>query len=437
MNSAGTSYLKMPEMRPFWYFLPLALVLIGINAMFLRSSFLIIVVATVVVMGIILLRNGLRIARLNVEVKLERNEMGSIIANLRDGLVAYDQNFKVMVFNKAAESLFGISADKVIGNQFLPNQAKDPKTTFFTQVLYPSLAPLVVRRTEGGSYPQIVDMSFSNPKVELRITTDRIVDPAGMLLGFVKIIDNRTREVEMMKSKSEFIEVAAHQLRTPLTSINWIFETLAKEPMNETQKEMVNMGTMATSNILKTVNDLLDVSQLEEGKYGYNFQGEDINQFIDGVLADLMPYAKEAGIKLYFQRLEPSSSVMIDAQKLGIVLANLVSNAVKYNIENGEVVVSVQKMEDKPYLEVSVKDTGIGIGAEDIKKLFTKFFRADNAQKEVADGTGLGLYIAKNIVRRHGGDIGAESQLNRGSRFYFTIPTDPTLIPPTDVAFDE
>lgn len=432
-----TSYLKMPEMRPFWYFLPLAIVLLGINAFYLEPIWITISAAIFVVMGIIIFLNGIRIARLNSEVKLERNELGSIIANLLDGLVAYDQNFRVVMMNKAAEQLLSVSSSEVIGKPITPESAKDVKFTLLAQILYPSIAPSVVRRTEGGAYPQVADMSFTNPTTEFRITTDRIVDPNGVLLGFVKIIHDRTREVGMLKSKSEFIEVAAHQLRTPLTSINWIFESLAKETMSDSQKEMVDMGVIAAGNILKTVNDLLDVSQIEEGRYGYNFQAMDINAFAEEVLAEMMPYAKEMGIKLYLKKSESPIGVSIDPQKLGIVLSNLVSNGIKYNIENGEVTVEIKQLEGKPYVEMSVKDTGIGIPADEMQRLFTKFFRADNAQKTVADGTGLGLYITKNIVRRHGGDIWAESQLNRGSIFHVTIPTDPTLIPPKEMAFSE
>ena len=424
-------------MRPFWYFLPLAIVLLGINAIYLKPALIVITVSIFFVMGTIIFLNGIRIARLNGEIKLERNELGSIMANLLDGLIAYDQNFKVVMMNKAAEQLLGASAKEVMGRQITPENAKDPKFALLTQILYPSIAPLVVRRTEGGTYPQVSDMSFANPTSEFRITTDRIVDPNGVLLGFVKIIHDRTREVAMLKSKSEFIEVAAHQLRTPLTSINWIFESLAKETLPDSAKEMVDMGVIAAGNILKTVNDLLDVSQIEEGRYGYNFQAMDVNAFAETVLSQIMPYAKEMGIKLYLQKSESPIAVSIDPQKLGIVLANLVSNAIKYNIENGEVTVVVQKNEDRPFVEISVKDTGIGIPADEMQRLFTKFFRADNAQKTVADGTGLGLYITKNIVRRHGGDIWAESQLNRGSIFHFTIPTDPTLIPPKEMAFSE
>lgn len=436
-NGVKTTYLTMPEMRPFWYFLPLAIVLLGINAVYLDPIWVAITGGIFLVMGSIILLNGIRIARLNGEIKIERNELGSIMANLFDGLIAYDQNFKVVMMNKAAEQLTGVSATEVMGKMMSPEYAKDAKFTLLAQIMYPSIAPSVVRRTEGGTYPQVVDMSFANPAMELRVTTDRIVDPNGVLLGFVKIMHDRTREVSMLKSKSEFIEVAAHQLRTPLTSINWIFESLAKETMPDSQKEMVDMGVVAASNILKTVNDLLDVSQIEEGRYGYKFQDIDVNVFVEEVLSQMMPYAKEMGINLYLKKADAPVNVSIDPQKLSIVFANLVSNAIKYNIENGEVTVTIAKQADAPYVEVTVKDTGIGIPSEEIQRLFTKFFRADNAQKTVADGTGLGLYITKNIVRRHGGDIWAESQLSRGSTFHVTIPTDPTLIPQTEMGATE
>lgn len=424
-------------MRPFWYFLPLAMALIGINAFYLEPAWIAISVSIFVVMGVILFLNGIRISRLSGEIKLERNELGSIIANLLDGLIAYDQNFRIVMMNRAAEQMLGVKYAEVMGRPITPDVVKDRRFALLAQVLYPSIAPLVVRRTEGGAYPQVADMSFVDPTMEFRVTTDRIVDPNGVLLGFVKIIHERTREVEMMKSKSEFIEVAAHQLRTPLTSINWIFESLAREPMNETQKEMVNMGEMAIGNVLKTVNDLLDVSQIEEGKYGYHFQSVDLNVFADEALAQMMSYAKEMGIKLYLKKTDSPIIVSIDPQKMGLVFSNLVSNAIKYNIENGEVTMEIKKQEEKPFVEVSVRDTGIGIPSEEMQRLFTKFFRADNAQKTVADGTGLGLYIARNIVRRHGGDIWAESELNRGSIFHVTIPTDVSLIPPKEMGFSE
>ncbi len=423
-------YLKLPEMRLFWYFLPLAFAILIIDITYMPMIWFLISAAIFIVLLAILLVNSIRANKLNTEVKIERNELKSIISNFSDGLIAYDRDSRILIFNRAAENIFKVKADGILDKNFSPERAKDSRLAILSMVLYPSLAPLVIRKSDPGVYPQVTDMTFKDPRLELEISTDRIVDPNGNLLGFVKVIHNRTREVELMESKSEFIEVAAHQLRTPLTSINWIFESLEKEKLSDSQKELVDMGNMAAANIIKIVNDLLDVNQIEEGKFGYKLQNTDIVAFIENVLKNIMPFANESGIKLYLKKPEkPLPQVLIDYQKLSIALSNLVANAIKYNIQNGEVVVEAKPIADKPYIQISVKDTGIGIPKEEINKLFTKFFRADNAQKVATNGSGLGLYIVKNIINRHGGEVWAESQLNRGSTFYFTLPTDPSLIP--------
>jgi len=143
-------------------------------------------------------------------------------------------------------------------------------------------------------------------------------------------------------------------------------------------------------------------------------------------------------IKIYLEKsVESSVAVSLDRQKISMVLSNLIDNAIKYNVANGKVIVKIERLKDEPYLEVSVKDTGVGLSEEDIKKLFTKFFRSANAVKFAAEGSGLGLYIAKNIINRHGGKIWAESEINRGSVFHFTLPTDPKLIPSKELIYGE
>jgi two-component system sensor histidine kinase VicK len=124
---------------------------------------------------------------------------------------------------------------------------------------------------------------------------------------------------------------------------------------------------------------------------------------------------------------------MIDAARLSLAVTNLLENAIRYNVENGEVTVRVDKTKDKPFVTVGVKDTGIGIPPEALGKLFNKFFRADNALKQQTEGSGLGLYIAKGIILAHGGQIWAESELNRGTTISFSLPTDPNLVPKTEV----
>lgn len=427
-------YMSLPEMKLFWYFLPFAIIAVIINIFYLPFFWILISSGIFLVLALVIFMRNLRLAQLNFEVKMERNEMKGVISSMLDGIIAYDQNFKILIFNRMAEQIFNITGDKVIGQYFTPEKAKDPNFPVLGQVLYPSLAAVVVRRSELGVYPQIADFTFSQAGLNLRVVTDKIIGANGELLGFVKVVRNRTREVEILKSKSEFIEVAAHQLRTPLTSINWIFESLSKENFDENQKQLVNMGIDSAVAVLKTVNDLLDVSQIEEGKFGYNLENVEINLFIEKLLSGANNMAKEAGLSLYLKKMENPENVFIDQQKLSIAFLNLISNAINYNIEKGEVVVEIKKLEDKPYIQISVRDTGVGIPVEDLKKLFGKFFRSDNAQKIIANGSGLGLYITKNIIKRHGGEIWVESQIDRGSTFYFTLPIDPKLVPAVETA---
>ena len=430
--------MKLPEIRSFWYFLPLAVINLAICAFFLETFWFLAEVFIFFGLAAIIFINALRSGQLNLEIKTERNQMKSVVFNLLDGIIAYDQDFKILIFNRAAEHILNIGSSNIVNTYFTPDKAKDPGLSILGQIMYPSLAAVVIKRSEAGVYPQVADFVFSNPSLNLRVTTDKIFDPNGELIGFVKIINDRTRESEILKSKSEFIEVAAHQLRTPLTSINWIFESLQKEKLSGEIKDMVNMGSAATAGVLKIVNDLLDVSKIEEGRYGYNFEQIDIIKFVEEILNSLLPFAKESNVKLYLEKPQNEPVIVfVDPQKLTIALSNIIDNAIKYNVDKGEVVVGIKKLQDNPYVQITIRDTGIGINENDLKKLFTKFFRSDNAQKIIPSGTGLGLYLAKNIIKGHGGEIFAESYLNRGTTFNITLPTDSSLVPASETPFIE
>ena len=430
-------YVGLPEMKIFWYFLPLILIIFIIEIFYLPIIALWFSAGFFIVLIAIILVNNLRLAALNLEIKIERNETTGIISVLSSGIIAYDPNFKILIFNKAAEQIFNLRINEVIGRNFAPDNIREQRFKLFIQTLFPSLAPAIAKRSDPGVYPQIIDISFDDPKIELRVATNKIIDPSGNLLGFVKIITDRTREIGMLRSKSEFIAVAAHQLRTPLTALHWIFENLSHESLNDDQRQLVNSGLESSSYVLKIVNDLLDASQMEEGKFGYSFEKIEISKFIEDIVGKAKELSDMAGIKIYFQKSAEAIEVNIDSQKLGMVLFNLIDNAIRYNVKNGQVIVSVEKQSDKPYVQIEVKDTGIGIPQESLLKLFDKFFRSENAIKLVPNGSGLGLYIARNIIRRHGGEIWAESEINRGSIFYFTLPTDPNLIPSKEIIYKE
>ncbi|OGY59633.1 MAG: hypothetical protein A3H06_00735 [Candidatus Colwellbacteria bacterium RIFCSPLOWO2_12_FULL_44_13] len=431
--------LRIREFRLLWVLLLAILILLVVDLLYFKAPGGLIRFGVFVVLAIAVLLSNFRLAVSNFEVWVERSRLKSIILNLKDGIVAYDENFKILVFNQAAEKIFKVSQSEVLGVYFSPEQAQDPRLRLMTQSIFPSLAPVAIRRSEPGAYPQVLDISFAESGLELRISTDRIVDQKGRVLGFVKLITDRTRESEFRRSKSEFITVAAHQLRSPLTSVNWALQTLKdSRTLTSEDRELVSGSFDASVKVLKIVNDLLDVAMIEEGRFGYTFQQTNIIEFLEGVLHEAQPIAQEYQTHLYFKKPEGVLPLLhIDPKRLGIVVSNLLDNAMKYNVQNGEVVVGVTRFMDRPYVQVSVSDTGVGVSEEAAQKLFQKFFRAENVIKFRPEGSGLGLYIAKNIIARHGGEIWAQSTLNRGSTFYFTLPTDPRLIPPKEIGYGD
>lgn len=368
------------------------------------------------------------------EVKTASRQLEIIISDLNDGLIAYDNRFTIQIFNPAAERIFSIKKEQVLGQAFGPERAQELPFRLLAQTIFPSLAPLVIERSEPGVYPQIVDLSFTDPKRELRVSTSRVLTPTGETTGFIKLVKDKTREAELIRSKSEFITIAAHQLRTPLTTIHWVLEGLkGKEKLEAEDQELVISGLKDSVKLLKIVNDLLDVSKIEEGKFGYDLRQVNIIEFLSSLLMNAENMAKKYEVKLYLDKgQETAVSLTIDPNRLGLAISNLLDNAIKYNVKNGTVTVKLERLADKPYLQVSIKDSGIGIPPEEVPKVFTKFFRAENAVKVETEGSGLGLYITKNIINRHGGTIWAESVLGRGTTFYFTLPLDPRLIPPKE-----
>ena len=371
------------------------------------------------------------LAKKNFEISVEREELRNVVLTLEDGTIIYNREFRVLFFNPAAEDLFNLKAETVVGQIVKTQDVERPEFQRLAQVIFPSLAPSITSRSKAGVYPQIVDLSFEEPDMELRVITTVISDASGGILGFMKVIHDRTREQFLLRSKSEFVTVASHQLRGPVTNINWALESLVKDQsLSAESKVLVQNALMGGQQLLKIIEDLINIAKIEEGRFGYNFEPTDIVAFINNILAQVMPQARRASIKVYFDRpKDPLPQVLINQEKMTMVFYNFLDNAIRYNVQNGEVTVKVEAIPGEPFIQVSVKDTGIGISAVEIKKIFGKFFRAENAMKFQTEGSGLGLYINKNIVLAHGGKIWAESEMNRGTTFFFTLPTSMEVIP--------
>lgn len=345
----------------------------------------------------------------------------NLIGILDDGLIVYDNNFLIIYFNKGVEEMLNIRAQDIIGKSFTLEEAQKSDWKLLSPIIYSSLAPTVIRLSEVGEDPQIVKVILENPYKEFEVRTSQVLDDKKQPVLFIKLIKNKTRESALLKSKSDFITVAAHQLRTPATAVNWSLENLKKdESLNASVKESIDVGYRASQNLLKIINDLLNVVQIEEGRFDYKMQKINLVEFLDKLLLEALLVAKEYKVNLYFDKALESVFVSADPDRLGLAVSNLIDNAVKYNISGGQVVVSL-KIKDN-FVEVVVRDTGVGIPEEDMPQIFTKFFRAKNIIKSSVAGSGLGLYLVKNIITEHGGKIWLESVINRGSVFYFTLP---------------
>lgn len=362
---------------------------------------------------------------------IEHNELVSVLNGMPGALIAYDRDFKVVRFNVAAEQLFKLPVSSVIGHVLSPRDASVPGWQVLAQTIFSSLAPRVVQISHEGEQPEVYDLSFVDQELELRVVTIAVQDAAGKPALFLKIISDRSALIAALRSKGEFITVASHQLRGPMTDISWALQALEGDAgMSDTSKLIVTNALAAARGLIDRIEDLLSVAKMEEGQEGYAFQDMDIVSFIGKVLAGVLPSTQKAGIKMYFDR--PSGAlphVMADEKRLAIALTNFLENAIRYNVAHGEVIVRVEQVPDKPFLKVSVRDTGIGIPEKDIPNLFKKFFRATNAVASQTEGSGLGLYMAKGIVNAHGGEVQVDSEVNRGTVISFTLPTDPSLVP--------
>ncbi len=372
------------------------------------------------------------------DTQAERGELKGILLNLEDALLVYDKDFKIIFFNPAAEKLFRIKREEVVGKVVTPQDVGKEAMRLLVQVVFTSLAPVMVSRSEAGSYPQITDLSWDDPFISLRTSTMPLRDETGGVVGFMKIVKDRTREISLIKSKNEFIAVASHQLRTPVTNIKWSLEALSGETgLSDAAKGFLGSAMEGAKLLSAVVEDLLSTSKIEDGRFGYEIKETDLIEFVSQILPLALSEAEQVGVKLYFDRpTEVLPKVFIDPAKITMVFENLLDNALRYNVKEGQVTVKLAKDPAKPFIEVQIKDTGVGIPPSAAEKLFTKFFRAENVVKSQTTGTGLGLYIVKNIIQAHGGKIWVESEENRGTTMHFTLPTDRSAVPTHEVPLD-
>ncbi len=420
-------YAKQEGDKKPLFLLGLFVVIAIVNIAFVPGIITVAELLVLLFIFLTLLASYRNLLRASFQNKAKNLELESVIENIKDGVVVYDTNFRILDLNKATEEIFNISKEEVLGVHVQPGMTASPRLRTFVETIFPSLASSINTVSDTG-WPKVVDLTFEDPHLEIRTSLNQIADQSGKVVAFLKIISNNTRENTILESKSEFLTVSAHQLRTPLTAINWTFESLksslskAGEKTDPTITNLVDEGWGLAKRSLKIIEDLLSAAKIEEGKFGFNFVETDLMELLKTIRQSAEVVAKEYGITV---NLSGSGTFIVraDPERLGMAVTNILDNAIKYNAKGGSVDMLVEpEPTDRTFVRCSISDTGIGIPKENLPKIFQKFYRSENAQRVEPNGSVLGMYITKNIIESHGGTIHVESQIGRGTTFWFTLP---------------
>jgi PAS domain S-box-containing protein len=340
----------------------------------------------------------------------EREKTLAIITNFADGLLVFDKEGNLSLINPQAENFFGVKVNEVIGKS-----SKDLASISPFQSLINLLGVEIksVFRKELALRENLILEVTSLPLLR-----------EGERIGTLVILHDVTREKMIERIKTEFVSVAAHQLRTPLSAIKWTLRMLLDGDVGELtpeQRDFLEKTYKSNERMIMLINDLLNVTRIEEGRYLYNPVLTEFEPILESLLSFYTEEIKRKGLKLEVEKpKEKLPPVMVDVEKIKLALQNLIENAIKYTLPGGKISISLKRLEDS--IEFSIKDTGVGIPKDQQNRVFTKFFRAVNATRLETEGSGLGLFITKNIIEAHGGKIWFESEEGKGTTFYFTLP---------------
>ena len=347
----------------------------------------------------------------------------SVLNAANDGIAMLDRSGHFVLINRRFGELLGSRPEALLNHTV---EEAPPLLLERLARLSSRLAALLPGdvQDERGVAEEIIALDGADKRF-LQFYTAPVQGEDGQeLIGRILVLRDVTRERELDKIKTDFISVVSHELRTPLTSIKGYTDLLlsgATGELSDLQSEFLGIIQSSTTRLSNLINDILDISRIESGSIQIKHEPIDYRAIVSDTLRLMKAAADEKQISMDASLPESIPPIRGDSDKVTQVLANLVSNAIKYTPEGGWVKVSLE-VTGEASVTTCVADSGIGVTEEDQKKLFQKFFRADNTSTREAGGTGLGLVIAKTIIELLGGAIWVESDRGQGSRFFFTLP---------------
>ncbi|OGC04928.1 hypothetical protein A2276_03115 [candidate division WOR-1 bacterium RIFOXYA12_FULL_43_27] len=340
------------------------------------------------------------------ELESEKLRFGLILENLGDPVAVLDKDGRVLYFNPQAMRIFNITK----GGQFN----------------YPDITAKINEVVQSGSNfeTELILRPEGAEEIFLRAVMAPFRLPAGEIEGVVVVFNNVTELRKLDRLKYDFIATVSHELRTPLTVIAETISMLREGAIGDLtpkQKECVELAERNEKRLAKLVDNVLDIVKMETGHLKIEIGKVLIQPLITGLVNSFKPLFDKKGLTLSADIDPVLPAIAADEDRLAQVIANLLNNAYKYTVSGG---VEISAVVERKMIKFCVKDTGIGISEENLKKIFGKYEQVKNTGnvKPPEKGSGLGLYIAKNLVEEQGGKIWVESEINKGSLFCFTIP---------------
>lgn len=353
------------------------------------------------------------------------NLFQNLLDHLSESIVIYDRDFKIVFVNKSFSELVGLKKEDLINFTVSQGLLKSEKYEMLANLFFPFLQgdDLKIINKE----PEIIQVHFLKPKEKYFLISyfDIFLEKPYKL----RAILDKTQDVLESQQRLEFVHLVSHNLLTPLNQIRWFLESVNQEELSETNKEFITSSLNILKNTLIFTESILAFVRTETGRLALKIEEIDLEKIFLQILDILKDKINEKKLKISLEISEGEEKALGDQGLLFAALFALIENAVVYNKIGGSLEIIIRKQVQRPYREIIIKDTGIGMNQEDLNNLFKKYYRGKKAKDLEIKGFGLGLYNAKTILNLHGGEIKVESQEDKGTTVTLLLPLNINLIP--------
>ncbi|MBF0215907.1 MAG: HAMP domain-containing protein [Candidatus Omnitrophica bacterium] len=343
------------------------------------------------------------------KIKHEGVKLDAVLSSMFEGIIVVDQKGDILLMNPSLRKLFFVDSDP---------EGKTPLEVIRTAGVQDMIDRILADKERLISK----EISVMRPEEKAFKVNGVPIMRDGVLEGAVLVFHDITELKKLEEIRQDFVANVSHELRTPISSIKGYAETLIDGAIDdrENTKDFVKIIYEDSNRLANLIDDLLDLSRIESGKMKMAFERIELEPVLERALGVLSKTIKDKKINVTRSIPEVLPKVLADEKRLAQVFLNLLDNAVKYTPDGGNVNIGIARMDD--HLRIDISDNGLGIPQNDMPRIFERFYRVDKARSREMGGTGLGLSIVKHIVLAHNGQVWAESEPGRGSKFTFTVP---------------